>query len=104
MGNVARMTQIDGLAAVQIFEAFKCLENKIDNLKSEPVKPQAHEGYLTRQEVAKLLKVSLVTLTDWTNKGLLKSYRLGQKVYYKAAEIDAAMIEIKRGGQRNEAA
>jgi excisionase family DNA binding protein len=99
--EAAKITQIEGVTARQIFEAFKCLESKIEALKNQPT-PTPAPGYLNRQDVAKLLGVSGVTVWDWTNKGFLKAYRLGNKVFYKAAEIDAAMVEIKKGGRRNE--
>ncbi|MFN8304049.1 MAG: helix-turn-helix domain-containing protein [Saprospiraceae bacterium] len=95
-----KVFQVEGVSARQIFEAFKCLETQIQNLKPQQTTAAA-EGYLNRQEVAELLRVSVVTVHDWTGKGFLKSYRLGQKVYYKRSEIDAAMIEIKKGGRRD---
>jgi excisionase family DNA binding protein len=103
MQQSIKITQIEGVSAGLIFEAFKCLENRIKALdeKLKPTEPQ--NDYLTRNEVVELLKVSYVTIHDWTNKGFLKSYRLGNKVFYKRAEIDAAMVEIKKGGARNEA-
>ncbi len=93
MNNVAKMTQIDGLTAGQIFEAFKCLEQKIETLKA-PAPVQKSDGYLTRQEVSKLLKVSAVTVHDWTNKGFLKAYRLGQKGVFQSRRN-------RRGNGRN---
>ncbi|MEI6410260.1 MAG: helix-turn-helix domain-containing protein [Bacteroidota bacterium] len=99
-----KVFQVESVSARQIFEAFKCLETKIDALNTQTTKPAAPDGYLTRQEVSDLLKVSLVTVSDWTNKGILKAYRLGQKVFFKRAEIDAAMVEIKKGGRRDERA
>lgn len=95
-----RLTQIEGLSAKQVLAAFQALESKIEDLKTQ-APPVPAPGYLSRQEVAKMLKVSLVTVNDWTNKGFLKAYRLGQKVFYKAAEIDAAMVEIKKGGRQH---
>lgn len=53
--------------------------------------PQKLPEYLTRKEVAKILKVSLVTLSDWNKKGVLKPYRLGNLIRYKRAEIDQAL-------------
>lgn len=100
MEVAAKVTQVEGISANQIFEAFKSIENKIEALKNQPT-PAPAPGYLNRQEAAKLLSVSPVTIWDWTNKGFLKAYRLGNKVFYKAAEIDAAMIEIKKGGRRH---
>ena len=93
--------QVEGISARQIFEAFKCIETKIDALQN-PTPTAPAPGYPNRQDVAKLLGVSGVTVWDWTNKGFLKAYRLGNKVFYKAAEIDGAMVEIKKGGRRNE--
>lgn len=94
------VTQIEDIPAQIIIEAFKCLEQKIDNIADEAKRPKTlPSNYLTRGEVITLLKVSAVTVHDWTNKGFLKAYRLGNKVYYKQPEIDAAMIEIKKGGR-----
>ena len=35
---------------------------------------------LTREETAKLLSVSLVTLWDWTKKDIIPAYRIGNKI------------------------
>ena len=102
MENTVKLTQIEGISARQIFEAFKCLENQIETLKEQIKPPKVEERYLSRNQVSEILGVSLVTVHDWTGKGFLKAYRLGQKVFYKAAEIDAAMVEIKKGGRRYE--
>ena len=56
--------------------------------------PKKQSEYLTRKEVAKILKVSLVTLTDWNKKGVLKPYRLGNLIRYKRVELDQALISI----------
>lgn len=47
------------------------------------------EKYLTRTEVAALLKVSKTTLSDWAKKELLKPYKLGRTVRYKESEVRA---------------
>lgn len=91
--EAVKILQIEGITVRQIYEAFKSLESKIEAL---PNQPTPAPGYLSRQDVAKLLRVSPVTIWDWTNKGFLKAYRLGNKVFYKVAEIDEAMIPLKR--------
>lgn len=45
------------------------------------------EIFLTRQETADLLSVSLVTLWDWTRKDILAAYRIGNKIRYKKSEV-----------------
>ena len=56
--------------------------------------PKKQPEYLTRKEVAAILKVSLVTLSDWNKKGVLKPYRLGNLIRYKREEIDQALKVI----------
>ena len=50
---------------------------------------------LTRKEIAKLLRVSLPTLHDWTKRGVVKAYRIEGKVYYKRSEIEESLTEIR---------
>lgn len=47
---------------------------------------------LTRKQTAELLSISLVTLRNWTAQGLLPSYQLGGRIYYKQKEIIAALL------------
>jgi excisionase family DNA binding protein len=49
------------------------------------------DEYLTRQETADILKISLPTLSSYTKKGKLKSYRFGDIIRYKRVEVDAAL-------------
>ncbi|QTD37093.1 helix-turn-helix domain-containing protein [Polaribacter batillariae] len=60
----------------------------------ENFQPKKQPEYLTRKEVANILKVSLVTLSDWNKKGVLKPYRLGNLIRYKREEIDQALKVI----------
>lgn len=48
---------------------------------------------LTRKETTAFLKISLATLHRWTKDGLLRSYSLGGKVYYKQHELLHALKE-----------
>ena len=79
---------------------------QIKNLLSEVVKPEIENlkqsfqpkepvNLLTRKEAAKLLKINLSTLWAWTNKGIIKSYAIGNRIYYKRHEILQALTEIK---------
>jgi excisionase family DNA binding protein len=66
---------------------------------------QEEAQYLTRVEAAKLLKISLPTLHDYTKRGVISSYRIGANVRYKPADIDEALSSRnftsgKRGGKR----
>lgn len=58
---------------------------------ASPVQPE--ERYLTRQEVAELLRISLPTLNELTKDGAIPSYRIGNStsVRYKSSEIEKAL-------------
>ncbi len=43
--------------------------------------------FLTRKEVAALLRISLPTLYTWTKKEVLKSYNVEGRVYYDFDEV-----------------
>ncbi|WP_412987659.1 helix-turn-helix domain-containing protein [Pontimicrobium sp. IMCC45349] len=60
-----------------------------DNL--EPKKPIE---LLSRQETAEYLKINITTLWNWTNKGKLNAYGIGNRVYYKRSEIEQSLIKI----------
>jgi excisionase family DNA binding protein len=88
------ITQVHGVTPQQL------RDNLLNGFKTElkeivlNFQPKKQPEYLTRKEVAKILKVSLVTLTDWNKKGVLKPYRLGNLIRYKRVELDQALISI----------
>ena len=68
---------------------------QLDDLKSN-FQPKEPNTYLTRSDVAKMLKIDLSSVHNWTKKGVLKSYQISGRVYYKLAEIEGAIIELKK--------
>ena len=50
--------------------------------------------YLTRQEAANLLKVSVTTIHNYCTKGYLKKYSIGRRVLFKRSEVEQALIEL----------
>ena len=47
---------------------------------------QYDEGLLNRREIAKFLRISLVTSTDWVNRGL-PSHKQRGRVYFDKKEV-----------------
>jgi excisionase family DNA binding protein len=45
------------------------------------------EDFLTRKQVAKLLGVSLVTISKWQKNGNIKFHRFGTRIRFKRSEI-----------------
>jgi excisionase family DNA binding protein len=52
------------------------------------------KSFLSRLEVANLLKISLPTLNEWTKLGWLQSYKIGNRVLYKSNEIEDALQKV----------
>lgn len=70
------------------------LRSEFESLKRD-FHPKEQDEYLTRQEVADLLKVDLSTVHNWTRKGKLQAYGLGHRVYYKRSEINPRPLKFK---------
>ncbi len=52
------------------------------------IAPQSNEKeFFTRQQAIDFLGISYVCLHDWTNKGIISAYKLGNRTYYKYSEL-----------------
>ncbi|WP_268847829.1 helix-turn-helix domain-containing protein [Flavobacterium aestivum] len=72
----------------EILKGIKdCLADFATTLQSES------DQLLTREETAKMLSVSLVTLWDWTRKDIIPAYRIGNKIRYKKSEVLKSLIQ-----------
>ena len=69
---------------------------QVVNQIREEFQPKTPTEYLTRKQVAKMLDINLTTLNNWTNKGVLISYGIQGRVYYKRDEVERAFIELKQ--------
>ena len=81
--------------------------NELKSLLKESVKQEFNQlkeeilcktptQYLTRKQVAKMLDINLTTLNNWTNRGVLTSYGIQGRVYYKRDEVEKAFIKLKQ--------
>lgn len=69
------------------------IQGVITALKSYINQSSEEDQLLTREETAKLLSISLVSLWDWTRKDLIPAYRIGNKVRYKKSEVLKSLIQ-----------
>lgn len=91
---------------IQIIQDSEEFENRIDSkldrmrnsiiteLKNE-FKPKIPEEFLTRNEVAQLLKVNVNTVDRWSKEGQLRRYGLGNKIFFKRSEVEESIQKIK---------
>jgi excisionase family DNA binding protein len=94
------------LYSMKLVELLEKIEQIIDR-RLETLRPSKQEAseYITRKEVADILKITLPTLRDWTRLGWLKSYKIGTRVLYKRKEVEQAIEGLlthknKKGGVR----
>ncbi|WP_019670797.1 helix-turn-helix domain-containing protein [Eudoraea adriatica] len=81
-------------AAELILEKLTVIEHEIKDIKGN-FQPKEPVKLLTREETARYLKISLSALWHWSKKGILPSYGIGNRVYYKRSEIEKALIRLK---------
>lgn len=61
----------------------------------QPTPPELR--FISRSEVCKLFGVSLPTIDNWTRTGKLKGYRIGNRIRYKASEVEKSLTQINTG-------
>lgn len=69
------------------------VKDQLEELKKQ-YQPKEPEEFLSRAEVAKLLKVDISTVHNWGKAGKLKRHGLGNRVYYKRSEVEQAIQEL----------
>lgn len=57
------------------------------NLNGSPNNYQVETELITREEACKLLSINKTSLWKHTKSGRLKSYGIGNRVYYKKSEL-----------------
>ena len=82
--------RIDGYTAQEFEGKFERLEKAIERLTPAPNEFR----WLTRQEAAKMLKVTTRTLQNWSSVGILTAYSIGNRIYYRSDEVQSAMKPI----------
>ena len=99
------MTQIllNGISLNQLLEQIgQLIDRRLGSSATQQVKTERSE-FISRQEVAKLLMISLPTLNEYTKLGWLQSYKLGKRVLYKQNEVLSCVDRVathkyKKGG------
>ena len=79
-----KITQIEGVSATELIEHIKEVVKELIPVQQ----PQPKEDkYLTRKEVCDLLKISVVTVHNWTKKGILNPLKIGNRLRFKESDV-----------------
>jgi excisionase family DNA binding protein len=90
-----KMIILQGITVDEFLGHIDAIVEKRLNEKIEQLNPKKGYKFLSRKEVSQILKVSLVTISDWSKRGLINSYRIGTRVRYKSDEVEEALIKRK---------
>ena len=64
-------------------------------LEQNRIKSIQEKENWTAQETASFLKVSKVTIHEWTKKGILEKYKIGNRIFYKKNEVLKAVNSVE---------
>ncbi|MRX65760.1 helix-turn-helix domain-containing protein [Maribacter luteus] len=88
---VKKITQLENVSASDLTRSIlDGVEQKIKALEQRLTSKEPPE-FLDRKQVAKFLGVSLVTVHEWSKKGILVPFKIGNRVRYKREDIIATM-------------
>ena len=78
--------QVSPMELVQLIN--EGITKQLQDFTSKVQTRVANDGkpHLTKKETAKFFDVSINCISDWSKKGILKPYRVGQRVYYSKEE------------------
>ena len=82
------VTQLHNLSPEQLGNLFdEVITSKFNDLKKH-FEPKTPTEFLSRQEVAQMLKINLSTVHNWTKNGTLQAFQIGGRVFYKRELVE----------------
>ena len=75
-----------------IREITENVKNSLLKKKKKTIQENEPKRYLSADEVCKRFGITKPTLHEYRKRNILKSYRLGARVYYRLDEIGNAVI------------
>lgn len=85
------MLQLITISKEELMQDFEQIVRKVLEKMQEDQSAKDEKEFYTREETAKLLNVSLTTLFNWNNEGILKTKKIGKRVYYSKNEVLARL-------------
>lgn len=86
-------TMLHGISPDELTEKIlNGVKLEMEKFKKEIESPEKTE-FLSRQETATFLKISLFCVHDWVKKGILKPYKMGNKTFFERKEIENKLFK-----------
>ena len=80
-------------AVAEVQKEVSSIKEQLIEIK-EHFEPRQPTEYLTRKEVATLLKCDQSTVFNWVKRGKLQRHCIGNRTYYKRSEVESAIKPI----------
>lgn len=91
---MTNVTQLHNTTPEQLQDAIlQGVKQQLEELKKQ-YQPKEPEEYLSRAEVAKMLKVDISTVHNWGKSGKLTKWAIGNRIYFKRSEVEQAIIQL----------
>jgi hypothetical protein len=71
------------------------VKHQLEEFKNHLEQPKTND-YLSRNDVSKMLGITLGSVHNWTKKGVLYAYQISGRVYYKRSEIEESIVKLKK--------
>jgi len=72
----------------QLHQEFEWMKEQLKKEILLDVEKLGNKELLTRQQLADYLSVSKQTIINWSKEGIIKPKFIGNRVYYKAEEVN----------------
>jgi hypothetical protein len=86
---------ITGYDPEDFFNKIRKIVEEANSQNTSKIEKGESPKYATREDAAKALKISVVTLWDYTRRGLIKSKKIGSRILYLWTDIHDAVIDIE---------
>lgn len=95
MNSLKNSVILHEISPEEITNLFKGLQNQINDLKQN-FQPKEPPEYLTRSEVAKMLKCDISTVHNHCKNGKLRPLGLGNRVYFLRSDVEKSLVPISK--------
>ena len=91
---MVQRTEIHNLDGQTILSKFKDIEEKLNALSKK--ESSEENNILTRKDLVRLLKISMPTVHNWVNSGIITAYKIGNQTRFKKDEILKALKKANK--------
>ncbi|WP_029035172.1 helix-turn-helix domain-containing protein [Salinimicrobium terrae] len=94
------ITQVHGISPEELREDLRreIKQDLREELQafSKLFAPKEPTEWITRQEAAALIGVSLVSIHNWTKVGVIQAHKIGTRIRFKRSEIENILLNSNK--------